>query len=475
MNGLRRILPFLRPYKWVVTGMILTTVLPVAAELVTPRVLQFVIDQGIVPGDFEAIWQGALLMLGAAVLGALATIFQGYCRAQLSQGLAFDMRNRMFAHIQSFAFADLDRMQTGQLMTRLSSDVDVVRMFASAGVSLLLRALLMIIGSVILMMLTDLRLSLIAFGMLILAGIVVRTILKLTAPLFEEVQARLGALSTLVQENLAGVQVVKAFVREDHAVARYAERNTAYMAQNIRVGYLMVTVLPLLTIITNLGLVAVIWWGGGDVIVGRLSVGELVAFVNYLMIGMGPLLLLSNILTMISRANVSASRMVEVLDTVPAIRPIAAPHTAATVQGHVVFDNVRFAYGTGASMLGSAAPAPQTHGTRANGTHANGTPHNRTSQNGAGQNGAEHAEHNGADHNHTGIAAPQNQTASVAQANGAEFPQADDTVLGQAVLDGISFEVQAGQRIAILGATGAGKSTLVHLVPRFYDVTGGRI
>jgi ATP-binding cassette, subfamily B, multidrug efflux pump len=300
-------------------------------------------------------------------------------------------------------------------------------------------------------MITDLRLSLIAFVMLVIAAIVIRTILRLTAPLFDQVQQRLGALSTQVQENLAGVQVVKAFAREPHAIAGYKERNTAYMEQNIRVGYLTVTVMPLLTIVTNLGMVAVIWWGGFDTIGGRLSVGQLVAFVNYLMIGMAPLMLLSNMLTMISRANVSAARVIEVLDTEPAIRVPATPHQPKKTEGHVIFDEVSFAYGNDSMMLGATAAEPQVapNGRAAETTapHANGAPARPLETNGHLSPGREPA------------------------ANGEGFPGNGR----EAVLDGISFEAAAGQRIAILGATGAGKSTLVHLIPRFYDVTGGSI
>src|SRR5690606_25713975 len=124
-------------------------VLPVVMELLIPRLLQYVIDQGVLMGDMGTVWRGSAWMFATAVLGAIATLGQGICRAQLSQGIAYDMRNSLFSHIQSLSFADLDRMQTGQLMTRLSSDVDVVRMFASAGVSLLVRAVLMVLGSLV--------------------------------------------------------------------------------------------------------------------------------------------------------------------------------------------------------------------------------------------------------------------------------------------------------------------------------------
>jgi ATP-binding cassette subfamily B multidrug efflux pump len=394
MKSLQRLVRFVQPYRWVVVLLVLSVVLPVAMELIVPRMLQFVIDQGIRPGDMPAILRGSSIMLGAALISALATLGQGFCRAWLSQGLAYDMRNELFTHVQSFSFGNLDHMQTGQLMTRLSSDVDVVRIFASTGLSLMLRAMLMIAGSLVMLILTDWQLSLVMLVLLLITGVLIGGVIRAARPLFTMVQQKLAALNTLVQENLAGVQVVKAFVREHFEISRFEDHNIDYMRQNIKVGRLMAMALPTLTILTNLGIVAIIWLGGKDVIGGRLSLGELVAFNSYLMIGMTPLLMLSNVLTMVSQAQASAERVLEVLDTKPLISAVSSPHEAGKLAGHVAFENVSFHY--------------------------------------AGND-------------------------------------------GQEVLDRVSFVVESGQRVALLGATGSGKSTLVNLVPRFYDVTGGQI
>ncbi len=384
----------MKPYRWVIIIGFFTVILPVTMELVVPRMLQYVIDQGIQTSNMTAIIQGTSIMFIAALIGASTTLGQGICRAQLSQGMAFDMRYELFTHVQSFSFGNLDRLQTGRLMTRISSDVDVVRMFSSAGLSLILRAVLMILGSVVMLVITDWQLSVIMLVVLTMAAVVIQGIIRVASPLFTVVQQKLSALNTLVQENLAGVHVVKAFVREQFEIDRFGERNTDYMQQHIKVGRLIAVALPLLVLLTNLGSVAVIWFGGTDVMGGRLSVGELIAFNSYLMIGMAPLMLLGNMLTMATRAEASAARVLEVLDTEPLVQPAPSPHKAKSVKGHVVFENVSF--------------------------HYNG--------------------------------------------NG-----------GKAVLDGVSFEVKPGQRVALLGATGSGKSTLVNLIPRFYDVTGGQI
>ena len=177
-------------------------------ELIVPRALRYVIDQGITPGQMDAILRGSVLMLVTAIVGSLATLGQGVFRAQLSQNLAYDMRTRLFAHIQSFSFVNLDQMQTGQLMTRLSSDVDMVRGFVSNGLALFLRAILMIMGSLILMIATDWKLSIIMLVLLPLAALLIGGVMWMARPLFIVVQEKLSALNTSVQENLAGVQVV---------------------------------------------------------------------------------------------------------------------------------------------------------------------------------------------------------------------------------------------------------------------------
>ena len=395
----------MRPYGWYLFFGFWTTVLPVTMELSVPRLLQFMIDDGIHPRQLEIILLGAFWMFVAAMIGALSTLGQGYCRAVVSQGLAFDIRHALFRHIQSLSFANLDQMQTGRLMTRVSSDVDVVRMFSSAGLSLLLRVLLMIIGSMVMLLLTDWQLSLIMFAVAGISGLFIYYIMQRATRLFTVVQQRLGALNTLVQENLAGIQVVKAFVRGKFEINQFGESNLEYRERNIEVGQLMAIAMPILQVLTNVGTVAVLWFGGISVIGDRLTIGELIAFNNYLMTGMGPLLFLGNLLMMSARAEASAERVLEVLDTEPTLPIAQSPHKAKRIQGRVKFENVSFHY------------------SRRDGDESKGV-------------------------------------------NG---------VSGDDVLHGISFSAEPGEQIALLGATGAGKSTLVNLISRFYDVRGGSV
>ena len=411
MKSLRRIFQFMRPYAWYLFFGFWATVLPVAMELSVPRLLQFIIDEGIRPREPDMILLGAFWMFIAAIIGALSTLGQGFCRAVVSQGLAFDIRHALFRHIQSLSFANLDQMQTGRLMTRVSSDVDVVRMFSSAGLSLLLRVLLMIVGSMIMLLLTDWQLSLIMFAVAAISGVFIRYLMLKATSLFTVVQRKLGALNTLVQENLAGIQVVKAFVRGPFEIDQFSQSNREYRETNIEVGQLMALAMPILQVLTNVGTVAVLWFGGASVIGDRLTIGELIAFNNYMMTGMGPLLFLGNLLMMSARAEASAERVMEVLDTKPALELAQSPHRSprrgpsASRPLSVRFEDVSFHY------------------SRRNGGKTNG-------------------------------------------ANG---------VSGDDVLHEISFTAEPGQQIALLGATGAGKSTLVNLISRFYDVNAGSV
>ena len=437
MRGLARVIRYVGPYKWMAVLGLVTTILPVLMELVTPRMVQFIIDQGIRAGDMVAVWQGSGVMLLAALGGAATTIGQGIARAQISQGIAFDLRNDMFRHIQRFSFANLDRMQTGQLMTRVSSDVDVARMFLSAGLALLLRTVLMVIGSLAMMLIIDWQLSLVMVAMLALSGAVIFWLLRVVGPLFSIVQQKLGRLNTQVQENLAGVHVVKAFVREQHEIDLFNVQNQEYMEQNIKVGRYLAVVMPVLLVLTNVGATLAIWRGGLDVIGGRLTIGELVAFSNYMLIGMSPLLLLSNILSMISRAEASAKRIMEVQDTEPAIQAPLSPIVAKEPEGEITFENVSFHYSgsrigvaPGSSVNGGEDAL--TRGSMSDGSSANGQ---GTQRSGNGRNRA----------------------------------------VGEEVLDGIHLRAAPGQKVALMGSTGSGKSTLVNLIPRFYDAVNGEI
>lgn len=401
MSPLIRILrQYMKPYLWLVLLGLVMVILPVVMELLVPRLFQYVVDKGIKSDDMAVIIQGALFMVGAAIVGAIATVGQGYCRANLSHGIAFDIRNDLFTKIQAFSFANVDQIQTGSLMTRLSTDVDILRQFTSGSLAQMVRTLLMIVGSLIMMFNTDWFLSLIVLGIIAGASFLLRYAMVQARTLFSMAQQKLSLMNETLQKNLIGMQIVKAFVRQDYEIEQFERRNMDYMAANINASRLIMVVLPILMFLTNLGIVIIVWVGGFNVIDGRLSLGELIAFTNYLLTGFSPLLQLSNVLTMISRTDASSARLVELLDMTPDIQLNPSPHRADTLAGQVRFDQVSFSYLTNADQAD-------------------------------GSNGK--------------------------------------------VLENISFTAEPGQTIAIIGATGEGKTTLVNLIPRFYEPTGGHI
>lgn len=420
MRDLLKTARFLRPYKLLIVGNLIAVVIPVAMELVVPRFMQVIIDQGIMQQDMRSVWQGSAMMFVAAVLGAVATLGQGIFRARLSQALAFDIRNSLFRKVMRLSHPDVDQLQTGQLITRLTSDVDIVRMFASIGLSLLLRSGLMVAGSMILISVSDIRLSLIAWVMLVLACIVIHWIFTKATPLFGIVQQKLAALNVVVQENLAGMSEVRAFVQEQAQVQRFSSTNDELVDQNIKVGRLIAVSLPLIALFTHFGLVAMTWFGGTSVISDRITLGQLVAFNSYLMIGLTQLLLLSGMLAMFSRAAASATRIWEILEMEPAVRAPVATELQA-MKGRIEFRHVDFAYGASGrmpfSMNGSEVPSEAEP---ANGLHPLGT-------------------------------------------------------RGENVLANLNFVIEAGQTVGLIGATGSGKSSLMYLIPRFYDVSEGSI
>jgi len=364
-------------------------------DLAIPRLIQKIIDQGINANDMQVVISTTLWMLGISIAQTFFAIGNNNLSVQVGESVARDLREALFLKIQSFSFGNLDRMNTGQLMVRLSSDTSVFQRLVQVFLRIGTRAPLLMIGSLILMFNTDISLSLMMLPLLVIITAIIVFFISKIGPLFRSVQQKLDKLNIVLQENIAGVQLVKAFVRADFEAKRFDDSNNAYTQYSIQVMQFMTTLSPAMSIFVNGGIVAVIWFGGMQAINDNITIGQLVAFVNYLYTTLGPLTIMVMLANVAAAGLASSERINEILDTVPEVQDaeklLPFPEIS---RPRIVFENVSF--------------------------HYNGTSE-------------------------------------------------------EEVLEKINLVAEAGQTVAILGATGSGKSSLVSLVPRFYEVTSGKI
>jgi len=368
--------------------------LEVGMDLAQPYLLQRIVDVGIAQLDMAVVLHTGLLMIGLAFLGAVGGIGSTIFAVRASVSFGADVRSALFRKVLSLSFGNLDRLGTGPLVIRLTNDVAQVQDVVLIALRILVRAPLQLVGSLIMAVITSPRLALIVLVLGPILMAMLFWVVRRSQPVYAEVQRRLDRLNTVVQENLAGVRLVKAFVRADHEQQQFGVSNDSLMEQTISAARLVAIVMPVMMLVVNLGIAAVIWFGGNMVLGGDLQVGKIMAFVNYLLTTLFSLMMLGMLLMRVLRALASADRIQEVLDSEPDIAECPSPVLSYLPSGRVAFEQVTFDY-------------------RANG--------------------------------------------------------------GEPVLRDVSFSIEPGQMVAVLGATGSGKSSLVHLIPRFYDVTSGRV
>jgi ATP-binding cassette, subfamily B, multidrug efflux pump len=392
-GALRRALAYLRSYAWESAVAVLSLLLVSGANLATPLLIGRAIDEGIGPRRLGVIFIVVGWLVGLALARALFTFLQGYLAERASQGVAYDLRDALFERIERLSFSYYDRVQTGQLVTRLTSDVEQIRTFAGSGVVQLANAVVMLIGTTVLLLYLDWQLALVALAIVpIIAVLLVRFVSRIR-PLFREVQQTLGRLNTVLQEDLLGVRVIRAFAREDYETARYTSVNEELLEKNLTTVRVFSNNFPFVFLFANLGTLAIVWFGGWQVIGGRLSVGDLVAFNTLLGFMLFPILTIGFLSASISRAGASSQRVFDVLDAPLDVKEAPDASVLLPLSCRVDFDDVSFRY------PGSTRD----------------------------------------------------------------------------ILAGVSFTARPGQTVAVLGTTGSGKSTLVNLIPRFYDVTGGAV
>ncbi|MEM8861294.1 MAG: ABC transporter permease, partial [Chloroflexota bacterium] len=320
MEILRRIIQQIRPYRTDISLALLAMVIGTASEVMIPAQVERVIDDGILANDTSVIWRASLVMVGLAMIGMVATYINAYYAVKVSEFTTADMREKGYRKIQTFSFANLDQLNTGELLVRMTSDLNQIKTAIMMSIRMLLRAPFMLIGAVIAVVFTSPRLSLLLLIILPATAGFVYWFGKKTQPLYAIVQGRLDRVNTILQENIAGVRVVKAFVREDLENNRFGTANNEYTNQNINVALITAVMFPTMLTIINLATAAVLWFGGSVAIQTDLvTTGEIVAFVNLLMLTVFPVLMLGFGLPMIYSAMASGERVFEVLDTDAAI------------------------------------------------------------------------------------------------------------------------------------------------------------
>jgi ATP-binding cassette subfamily B protein len=335
----------------------------------------------------------ALIIIAFAVMRGAFSFLQAYMAEKTSQGIAFDLRNEIFAKIQRLSFSYHDRNQTGQLMTRATDDVEKLRLFIAQGLVLAAQAFLLLGVTLIILLLTNWRLTLAVLPVLPIALMLFLIFGMISQPLFFQVQMRLSKVNTILQENLAGIKVVKAFVRERHEQKRFGEAAHDLLEWQLRVGRTFSFLFPLVFLVAQMGQAVVLYFGGSQIIGGTLNLGEYQSFSLYLIYVFFPVGQLGFIVSLMAQASASAERVFEILDAKSDVTnaPDAVP--LGEIKGRVEFRDVTFRY------FGSSAP----------------------------------------------------------------------------VLNDVSFVAEPGQTIALLGATGSGKTTIINLIPRFYDVSEGAV
>jgi ATP-binding cassette subfamily B protein len=337
--------------------------------------------------------QAALFIVGFAVLRGVFSFLQAYWAERNSQAVAFDLRNDLFAKIQRLSFSYHDQNQTGQLMIRATDDVEKLRLFLGQGLLQLVGAILLLTATLIILFSTNAQLALATIWILPVALVLFIFFGTVSQPLFSKVQQKLSALNTILQENLAGIKVVKAFTREKSEEVKFNVAADDLMKQQIVIARLFTFLMPLIFLIANLGQASVLYVGGRQIILGTLSLGEWQEFSMYLLYIFFPVAQLGFIITQFGQAAASASRIFEILDAKSDVTDKPGAIELPQVTGNIKFEDVTFRYVGG----------------------------------------------------------------------------------GDPVLDKVNFEARPGQTIALLGATGSGKTSIINLLPRFYDPTEGRI
>ena len=312
-----KILKNLSVYKWMVIAIFGLVFLQSMSELYLPTLMADIIDNGVVVGNIPYIWKIGGLMLGVSALSAIAAVSVSYFSSKTAMSLGRDIRHKVFTHVENFSQQDFDKVGTASLITRTTNDITQIQQVVIMILRMVLSAPIMFIGGLIMALSKDVKLSLvIVAAMPVLVGLIL-FVFKKGMPLFKAVQKRIDRLNLVLRENLTGVRVVRAFNKEKEEQVRLREANENLKDVSIRVNRIMAVMMPVMMLIMNLTVVGIIWFGGVRIDNGAMQIGDLMAYIQYVMLIMSSLVMASVMFIMIPRAAVSANRINEVLDMEP--------------------------------------------------------------------------------------------------------------------------------------------------------------
>ncbi len=393
-SGITRLLTTrLRPYGRWITLIVLLQLVQAIANLYLPTLNANIINNGVIKGNTPYIVRTGGLMLAVTLAMGVAAVIAVFWGAKTSMAFGRDVRAQLFRKVESFSQMEVNRFSTSSLTTRSTNDVQQVQMLVLMSLTLIISAPIMTVGGIFMALRMNARLSLLLVVVIPIMGVVIGLIVTRAVPMFRAVQAKIDGITRVMREILGGIRVIRAFNRTVYEEARFADANADLTDTTLRVTRLFALLMPSIMLILNLSSVAVMWFGSLLVGDGHMPIGNLTAFLTYLMQILFSVLMATIMFVMVPRAAASADRIQEVLDAEPTITDPESPSAPPGRRGTLEFREVEFRY------------------------------------------------------------------------PGAEEP----------VLSGISFAAGPGEVTAIVGSTGAGKSTLVNLVPRFYDVTAGAV
>ena len=370
-------------------------ILEVICELLLPLVMAEIVDVAIPTGDTGYIFAMGALMLVLALLAMACGVGSAKYASFASQGFGGNLRQCLFDKIQDFSFADIDRFSSASLITRMTNDVNAMTMMLAMGLRMLVRAPVMLLVALGVSLYLNARLAVILLVVIPLMSLAIAVLMKVCTRLFERMQKKIDGLNNVLQENLVAIRVVKAFVREDHERKKFNRSSDELMEAGLTVGMRIIAMMPIMMLCMNGATLAVLYFGGRMVMGDTFLLGDLNAFLSYIMQVLMSVMMVAMSLLQLSRAQACARRINEVLTAVPSVQNKRSTAPVPSPRGRVEFKDVSFKYA----------------------------------------------------------------------ASGA----------GDDVLSHISFTVEPGKFLAIVGGTGTGKSSLVNLIPRFYDVTGGSV